>query len=204
MDKKILERYKKIYLEEKVSDPALQKGLDNLMRMLPEQDSPVHNTFFRYRFLFAGIILLMLVGTAGLAQAANSGELLYPVKILTNNVAAKIFGRPEINSKKVENNIISPTIITPKPTEKENEEDQKDLQQKGDENKEQDETEKNKPEEDARKQENEVKGVSSEVGEIKKPESEERGQSDKNKSNELSNGDSNKEKNKKDNQRKED
>ncbi len=189
MDEKFLGRYKKIYLEEKTSDPDLQKGLDNLMRMLPEQDSPSRNIFLRYRYLFAGIILLILIGTAGLAQAANSGELLYPVKILTNNVAAKIFGQPQIIFKKQEKNVIVPTIISPKPTEKETDEDQKDSKKERDEIKEH-EIERNKPKEDARKQENEVKGVSSEVMEIKKPDREERGEP-------------NKEKNKKYNQKKE-
>ncbi len=190
MDEKILEQYKKIYLEEKISDHDLQQGLDNLIRMLPEQDSPVRNIFFRYRFLFAGIILLLMIGTAGMAQAANSGELLYPVKILTNNVAAKIFGKPEINAKREEKGDIN--------------ESRKDLKQEGKEIRGQEKEEKNNPEEDARKQENEVKGVSNEIKEIKKPDSEERGQSDKNKSNESGKGNSNKEKDKKDNQRKED
>lgn len=182
MDEKNLKQYKKIYLEEKISDPALQKGLDNLMRMLPEQDSSVRNTFFRYRFLFAGIILLMLVGTAELAQAANSGELLYPVKILTNNVAAKIFGKPEITVKREEKK------------EKENTEKQKDLKQEKKEIRGQEKEEKNKPEQDEREQENQVKGARTEVTEIKKPKSDEREQSNRDKSKHLNNGNANREK----------
>jgi len=201
MDKKLLEQYKKIYLEEKISDHALQKGREDLLRMLPEQDSPARNTFFRYRFLFAGIILLMLIGTAGMVQAANSGELLYPVKILTNNVAAKIFGKPEINAKKEEEK------------EKVEIEDQKDLKQEKKEIRGQEKEDKNKPEEDEREQKNEVKGEhvdnlkpdnlrANEVTQIKKRDSEERGQSDKNKSNESDK--ENTDKDKKENQRKDD
>lgn len=211
MDKKLLEQYKKIYLEQRISEQDLQKSWEDISRILPAQDLPKHNSFSRYGFLFVCIFLLLLIGTVSMAQASRTGELLYPVKVLTNNVAVKIFGKPEITAEKVKKDRIDAPTKAPLPTEKGNKEEQKDSEQEGKKNKEQNTPKRNESKEETDKQENEVKGVrtdnqeydnlpANEVKESKKSESEERGESNKNKTDGLNNGNANKEKNKNDNQ----
>lgn len=207
MDEIFLEQYKKIYLKQKISDGDLQKSWDDLRQILPARDHPLRNTFIHYRYLFAGIILFLLIGTAGLAQASKSGEILYPVKILTNNVAAKIFGKPQITEKKLEKNVITLPTTTPIPTEKEIKEDQKELKQEKKEIKEQNETGDNKSKENAESQDSEVKGArvdnlkndnlpGNENSELKNRNGEEHRQSNENKESKSNNGESNDEKNK--------
>lgn len=211
MDEQFLEQYKKIYLRKKMQDDALQKSWNELSRRLPAQDLPAQNLIFRYRFLFAGIILLLLAGTAGMAQASRSGELLYPVKILTNNVAAKIFGNPRITSNRLEKTVNVEPTKQPQPTEKEENEIKNDLKPEVKEIKEQNEPEREENEEDGSKQETQIKGVSTEnteqinihaneASEIKKPNNGENGESNnKNKVNEPNNNNQNKGNNKNEN-----
>lgn len=86
-----LKNYKRIYLEEKISKQAIEKSWDTVRRRLPQQDEP-KKYYYPAAFMFASMLLFFFLGTIGVSQASRPGDVLYPVKVLSDKVAAKVTG----------------------------------------------------------------------------------------------------------------
>lgn len=82
-----LKEYKKLYLETSPTTTS-EEGWKNLSQLLPKQKANIPT--FRYAFIFACILFLILFGTVTVSQAAKPGNILYPVKVLSDKVVSKI------------------------------------------------------------------------------------------------------------------
>lgn len=98
-------KYKKIYWDIKLSD----KEIENSWQQFSQKNftrSPLPFPLAKYGAIFFSLLVIFLVGIVGLTQAATSGNLLYPVKILSDKVVGKISNKPEINTEKRAQEII--------------------------------------------------------------------------------------------------
>lgn len=112
MEQNNIEKFKKIYLSQKISEKDIQKNWDTISQLLPEQKNYLPKPFHAYRFMFAGLIVSLFFGTIVLAQISGPGDQLYPVKILSdrvmNNFKKPLQNSVEIRSRKV--------IVAPSPS----------------------------------------------------------------------------------------
>jgi hypothetical protein len=94
-----LEKLRKNYLQTKT--PNFLKDWDSLQTELVAQDlsSPSPQPFFRLALASFGL-LIFLSSVVGLAQASTAGQSLYSVKLLTDQVIAKVTNQPELPLEK--------------------------------------------------------------------------------------------------------
>jgi hypothetical protein len=89
-----LRKYKEVYKNSTVSDAVIQQNWESLRGILPERKNHQHTGFYRAAFVFAGLLLFISAGTVGAAQTARPGDMLYPVKVLSDTVISKVTGKP--------------------------------------------------------------------------------------------------------------
>lgn len=92
-----LKSYKKIYWEIKLPDEKVQQNWQDLKAKI---NPPIKIPFFRFGFIASIFLLFSSVGIIGLAQAASPGAILYPVKVLSDKVFAKVSGQPQLPTEK--------------------------------------------------------------------------------------------------------
>ena len=95
-----LEKLRKEYLKIKAPDYLVQNGWVDLQTRLSAQESPNRRFFPKPALIFASVILLFFAGSLTAAQAAKPGDVLYPVKLLSDDLQAKITGKEEIKLEK--------------------------------------------------------------------------------------------------------
>jgi hypothetical protein len=99
-----LEKYRKIYLQTKVPAKLQHEGWNNIRTELARQDLPTDQSNWLPRLALASLILFFSL--VGVAQAANPDQILYPVKIVTDNLTARITNQPQIPIEKRADEII--------------------------------------------------------------------------------------------------
>lgn len=167
MEKEI-NKLKKIYLDIEASSLLKKDGLSDLWKRVDEK--PISQHFYFPRIIVTVIMLLFaFVGFFGAAQAAQPGNSLYPVKIATQKIIANITHKtPEEVKQEIEKIIpVSNRSVTPTPNM--NSKEKNDLEEdknetKEEENKEESSTqiENNRSEERIEKNNEEIKGISTE------------------------------------------
>lgn len=93
----ILDKLKKNYFDIKLTDQEVEESWNRLERRL----KPALPSFPSFRYAVISLALVIMISSgiatlAGIVQAADTGSPLYPVKILSDKVIAKVTGRPEI------------------------------------------------------------------------------------------------------------
>ncbi len=96
----------------------VHQGWSDLANQLDERQTTDLRLLFGKGLVFASVILLLFGGLVTAAQAAKPGETLYPVKLLSDSVAARVSGKPEITVEKRGQEIID---LSQKPSEQLNE-----------------------------------------------------------------------------------
>lgn len=99
---KLLKEVKADYQKTELPSYLKNEGWSNLTYKLTSQKGSIFGLFFRNSFIFAAIIIVALGTTATVSQASNPGDILYPVKIASEEIVAKITGNP---NKKIENRV---------------------------------------------------------------------------------------------------
>lgn len=88
-----LRHYKEIYKHISVSDLVIEQNWESLRGILPARQSSVHRHIYQAAFLLAVVSLFFIAGTVKVAQASRPGDLLYSVKIVSDEVIAKVTGK---------------------------------------------------------------------------------------------------------------
>lgn len=106
-----LEKFKKVYQETSVSDEQMIQEWQLLENMLGDQQKSYVSPLFFRAFAFAAIVLFLSGGVVTLAQASKPGELLYPVKEVSQNVINEVKKTTPVFS-----NVTATPTETPQPT----------------------------------------------------------------------------------------
>lgn len=100
MIKEQLEKLRREYSKISPATDFKENGLVNLYQNLNPQKAPNRMIVHIPGLIFATFTLLILGGFLTTAQTAKPGTLLYPLKLLSDNLIAKVSGRPEIKIEK--------------------------------------------------------------------------------------------------------
>lgn len=103
-----LYKLKKIYFSSEPSEATVNKSWKKLEARLGVQDEVVRSApFYRSRlFAVAALCLVLLFGVVGLSQKAVPGDVLYPVKRFSEEVALKIYPNQEIVTERRADEVI--------------------------------------------------------------------------------------------------
>lgn len=129
MNKKQLDELKKVYLSIHPQE-RVDESWKVLSPLLPEQERPTTRRSYRYTYFFTGMLAVVLVvslSVAGIAQAAQPGDALYPVKVLSDKVVSTVLGKPQIQVQRRANDVINSSNKAPENLEKATNEYQKAL-----------------------------------------------------------------------------
>ena len=118
-----LENFRKVY----IGSGKKNLTLPNILEQLPSQNHPHAYALKAATFALAAVLLTGSV--LGVAQAANPGTKLYPLKLLSDEVLAKITGKDELKIKKRAQEVIESTNASQKQQEEALKEFQKALDQ---------------------------------------------------------------------------
>ncbi len=91
--KQLKEEYQKI----EIPGYLTSNGWLDLSLRLPGKGEFSWRLIFGRGLIFASIFLVLSGSVVGVSQAARPGELLFPVKVLSEKVAAKVVGDPDIS-----------------------------------------------------------------------------------------------------------
>lgn len=99
MIKKKLNIYKQLYWDIKVPKDQVEQSWQNLKPLL---NTPlrISHPFFRQGAMFLSLLLLFLLSIVSFTQAATPGTPLYRTRVLSDEIAAKISGRPELTMER--------------------------------------------------------------------------------------------------------
>src|SRR3990167_5544083 len=98
-----LENFRKVY----IGSGKKNLTLPNILEQLPSQNHPHAYALKAATFALAAVLLTGSV--LGVAQAANPGTKLYPLKLLSDEVLAKITGKDELKIEKRAQEVINST-----------------------------------------------------------------------------------------------
>ena len=129
MNEELIKKYKKVYLETKVPEYLLENGLEDLKFRLPEQDKPRHSVF-RYGLIFASLFLVISAATVSASQNAKEGDLLWPVRAISEPVIMTVKQNITQNQNKDGMTEIKPSVRPTSPTPASANEDQRDENKK--------------------------------------------------------------------------
>lgn len=101
-----LENFRKEYLKIGPSVYLEHHGWQDLSVKLESRKAANLNMFFGRGLAFTSLILLLLGGVVGVAQASKPGDKLYPVKLAADEVAAKVTGNVEIKIERRAQDVI--------------------------------------------------------------------------------------------------
>lgn len=124
---KELEQLKKIYLNIRPSEQETEKSWAEFKGKI-NSHSRFSFPYFRYGVITLSLLVVFSAGLAGLTEAANPGSTLYPVKVLSDKVIAKVTGKPEIKIERRADDLIEVTKKSPEPAPKKVEEASKQYQ----------------------------------------------------------------------------
>ncbi len=93
-----LEKYRKLYLRTTIPATLEYEGWNNVRTQLVEHDLPFAKKSYLPGLALASIVLLVTL--TSIAQAANPGQSLYPVKLLTDDLVSKVTNKPELKIEK--------------------------------------------------------------------------------------------------------
>jgi len=120
-----LENFRKVYIGSGKNDFAPP----DILTQLPAQNRP-HT--YRIKALIVTLAAVLFSGSAfGISQAASPGTSLYPVKLASDEILAKVTGSQELKVKKRAQEIIESASASQKQQEEALEEFQKALDQTG-------------------------------------------------------------------------
>lgn len=113
-----LDKLRKKYVKIKPNELLVQNGWDDLRVKIASVEQEKRKSSLASRrkpallsgLLFASILLLVLVPTVSFAQKAKEGDILFPVKVVTDHIVSTINNLPEM----AEEGLNSP-LTTPKP-----------------------------------------------------------------------------------------
>ena len=91
-----LEKFRKEYLKIGPSVHLEHHGWQDLYAKLERRQDLGLNLLFGRGLAFASITLLLFASVVGVAQAAKPGDVLYPVKLFSDQIVAQVSGKPEI------------------------------------------------------------------------------------------------------------
>lgn len=96
MNEQDLRDYKELYKNITVSDTAVHQNWKRLSDTLPARryNRQFHSVWGAVLVACIGV-LISVVGTVGFAQTARPGDALYPIKVLSQTVTAKVMRKPE-------------------------------------------------------------------------------------------------------------
>lgn len=97
---KELENLKKEYLKIQTPQYLNRDGWYEISQKLDSQDKVANSMLFTRGLTFAAVTVLLLGSLFTTSQAAKPGAILYPVKILSDDVVARITGNYEANIEK--------------------------------------------------------------------------------------------------------
>src|SRR3989344_5556202 len=92
-----LEKLKDEYQHAKTPDYLISNGWLDLSLKLSYQRRFSWRMIFGRSLIFASIILVLSGTGIGVSQAAKPGDLLFPVKVMSEKVAAKVVDNPDIS-----------------------------------------------------------------------------------------------------------
>lgn len=87
-----LKEYKQIYTDIRQTDDKIEKNWQLLQQRLPDRQVNVSYYLSRYGFPVMTICIIFFAVITGAVSAAQPGETLYPVRILSDRISAKITG----------------------------------------------------------------------------------------------------------------
>ncbi len=90
-----LEKLRKQYLKTSAPDYLLENGWVELKVKISGYKSLDWRFLFGRGLVFVSIILSLLLGVTTVAQASKPGDVLYPLKLATDEIVAKVAGKPE-------------------------------------------------------------------------------------------------------------
>ncbi len=127
-----IEKLKKVYLATEISEQEINKRWQDLEMLLGEQNRRDYAPIFMRSFAILSLVLLCMGGLVAFAQAAKPGEILYPVKVLSENTVKKVkqVAPIFIESKKIEKKIEEQQENKISSSSAKKEEDKKELEQK--------------------------------------------------------------------------
>lgn len=99
-----MEMYRKIYLRTKVPASLQHQGWNFIRTQLAYHEKPASKKAWLPSLALAS--LAIFVALTGIAQAAVPGQLLYPVKLTTDNVLSRITNQPQIPIQNRANEVI--------------------------------------------------------------------------------------------------
>lgn len=99
-----LNEFKKIYWDIKLSDSEVKNSWLQFEKRLTHARPGL--LWLKYGSAFLTLVVLFLIGIVGIAQAADPGTPLYPVKILSDKITGKVFNKPEIPVEKRADEVI--------------------------------------------------------------------------------------------------
>lgn len=97
MNENKMKSFKKIYWDIKLSSTQVEQNWQDLKTKI---NPSVKIPFFRFGFMVIIFLLVAFIGTIGLAQASSPGTALYPIKILSDQIFAKVSQQPQIPTEK--------------------------------------------------------------------------------------------------------
>lgn len=92
--------YKEIYKRIAVSDAEVNGQWEMLQTRLPIRQENNSRFVYRSAFLVSLLLLIVVGGTVGAAQAARPGDILYSVKVLSDRIVAKVTNKPQVMIEK--------------------------------------------------------------------------------------------------------
>lgn len=104
MSEQQLKEYKQIYKNISVPSHKVDENWKLLSSRLPTRKHLQHMYWVKYGFMFASVILVLLVGVTSAAQASQPGDVLYPVKVFSKPFISKIIGKPSVSNDKNSHN----------------------------------------------------------------------------------------------------
>lgn len=97
MSEQQLKEYKRIYNNISVPSRKVDENWMLLSSRIPTRKHLQYMHWMKYGFMFASIVLVLLVGVTSAAQAAQPGDVLYPVKVFSKPFVSKIIGKPLVD-----------------------------------------------------------------------------------------------------------
>lgn len=116
---------------QKIGTPGylISNGWLDLSLKLPEKGKLSWRLFFGRGLVFASIVLVFGGSVVGISQAAKPGDLLFPVKVLSEKVAEKVVDNPDISVVRRADDLIDQSKKDPEGLDKASEEYNKTLEE---------------------------------------------------------------------------
>lgn len=124
-----IQELKKEYEKIVIPDYLISNGWLDLSLKLPEKGKFSWHLIFARGLVFASIVLFFSGAVVGVSQASKPGDILFPVKVLSEKVAVKAGFNPEISLVRRTNDLIDQSKKDSGATEKASEEYKKTLEQ---------------------------------------------------------------------------